>query len=405
MKKVFILIYIAIFLNFSVQSAIADIVDTSISDYEMNYINRHFNSSNLNNQELFDYIESSVYQGLIENLSDDYIVEEVSTVYLSKEYLDTLVFNSQENIYFGYTLSELDAQFQGQKYIFTLGENGHTVVKPFEKYDDTFDKIIKNVAIGTGVILVCVTVSVVTGGAGLPAVSMIFAASAKTATIMALSGAASGAVISGAIEGVVTHDFNKAMKAAALGASEGYKWGAITGAVTGGFTEGMALRNAATESGYSMNEVANIQKDYSSLKKFNFKEGSYDNLKLGKEGNGQILGENFKEFYGKPIPKGSEAHHIVPSNKAGAAANKCRDILKKFNIDINDPHNCAPLPKSKEISKLTKTMQHSGPVKSLHGEKIMQELSEQLSRATSRQDVFEILADFRKAMLTNKPIW
>ena len=38
---------------------------------------------------------------------------------------------------------------------------------------------------GSGVILVCVTVSVVTGGAGAPAVSMIFAASAKSGAIFA----------------------------------------------------------------------------------------------------------------------------------------------------------------------------------------------------------------------------
>ena len=260
MNKILNFVLIIIFLSYSVQSSIAESFSSNISDYERNYIERNFNTTYLNNPALFEYLESTVYQSLIENLSDDYIVEEVNTVYLSKEYIANLTFNSQENIYFGYTLSELDAHFKGQKYIFTLGENGQTVVKPFEKYDDTFDKIIKNVAIGTGVILVCVTVSVVTGGAGLPAVSMIFAASAKTATIMALSGAASGAVISGAIEGVVTHDFDKAMKAAALGASEGYKWGAITGAVAGGLKEGIALKNA-TSSGLTMNEAALIQKE------------------------------------------------------------------------------------------------------------------------------------------------
>ena len=47
-----------------------------------------------------------------------------------KEYLDELAFNSQENVYFGYTLSELNAQFQGEKYIFTLGENNETVAVP-----------------------------------------------------------------------------------------------------------------------------------------------------------------------------------------------------------------------------------------------------------------------------------
>lgn len=54
--------------------------------------------------------------------SSDYFVENVQAVYISQEYLDELAFNSQENVYFGYTLSELNAQFQGEKYIFTLGE-------------------------------------------------------------------------------------------------------------------------------------------------------------------------------------------------------------------------------------------------------------------------------------------
>ena len=422
MKKILTLIYIAVFLNFSVQSSIADIAKNNIADYEKNYINRYFYSSNLNNQALFDYIESTIYQSLIENLNDDYIVEEVSTIYLSKEYLELLEFNSQENIYFGYTLSELDAQFQGQKYIFTLGENGQTVVKPFEKYDDTFDKIIKNVAIGTGVILVCVTVSVVTGGAGLPAVSMIFAASAKTATIWALSGAASGAVISGAIEGVVTKDFNKAMKAAALGASEGFKWGAITGAAAGGFSEGIALKNIAQDAGKSMNEAARsmqklgysakeisrIQKEYSALKKLDFNKCSYDGLKLGEPGSGKILRYNVEKSLNTKLPSGCEAHHIVPKKAGGegSAASKCRAILDKFKIDINDPHNCAPLPKSKEIADLTRTIPHPGNTNALHGEKIMNSLYEQLSRATSKQDVFEILEDFRRGMLNNNPsVW
>ena len=159
--------------------------------------------------------------------SDEYFVENVSAIYISQEYIDELAYNSQANIYFGYTLQELSEQFQGKKYVFTLGDDGSTIVTEFEEYDDTYDRALKNVAIGTGVILVCVTVSLVTGGLGAPAVSMIFAASAKTGTVMALSGGAMGGISAGIVTGVQTGDMEQALKAAALAGSEGYKWGAI----------------------------------------------------------------------------------------------------------------------------------------------------------------------------------
>lgn len=81
-------------------------------------------------------------------------------------------------------MSELDEVFQGTRYVFTLGDDGSTTVREFQKYDDTYDRVIRNVIIGSGVILLCVTVSAVTGGLGAPAVSLIFAASAKTGAIM-----------------------------------------------------------------------------------------------------------------------------------------------------------------------------------------------------------------------------
>lgn len=116
---------------------------------------------------LLPYLENSLYEQLVSDLdSSDYFVENVQAVYISQEYLDELAFNSQENVYFGYTLSELNAQFQGEKYIFTLDENNETVAVPWTDYDDVYDRVIRNVAIGTGVILVCVTVSVVSAGVG-----------------------------------------------------------------------------------------------------------------------------------------------------------------------------------------------------------------------------------------------
>lgn len=222
--------------------------------------------TSLNDPNLMRYVEDTVYSDLVNQLdSDKYFVENVEAVYISKEYLDELAYNSQENIYFGYKLSELEEAFQGDRFIFTLGENGQTDVIPFEEYDDTYDKVIRNVAIGTGVILLCVTVSVVTGGVGAPAVSMIFAASAKSATVFAVSSGVISGVSAGVVEGMQTHDFDKAVKAAALKGSEGYMWGAITGAITGGVSEAQtvsALKGAdVTANGLTLQEAAKIQKD------------------------------------------------------------------------------------------------------------------------------------------------
>ena len=217
--------------------------------------------SDLNDVNLLPYLEDSIYSELVTTLnSEDYFVENVNAIYISKEYLEEVAYNSQENIYFGYTLSELDSYFQGTRYVFTLGDDGQTVVTEFQKYDDTYDQILKNVAIGTGVILVCVTVSIVTYGAGAPAVSMIFAASAKTGTIMALSSGVFSGVSAGVVKGIETGDLNESMKAAALAGSEGFKWGAISGTIAGGSGEAIALKGA-TLNGLTMNEAALIQRE------------------------------------------------------------------------------------------------------------------------------------------------
>lgn len=197
----------------------------------------------LDDEQLLAHIEDLVYRDTVASLnSDEYFVENVSAVYISKEYLDEVAFNSQSNIYFGYTLAELDEIFQGTKYIFTLSEDGTTTVQELQEVEDvSTETMLKNVAIGTGVILVCVTVSVVSAGVGAPAVSMIFAASATTAQTFAISSAAFGGISAGVVRGIQTGDFNEAMEAAAMGATEGFKWGAISGAIIGGGSETFLL--------------------------------------------------------------------------------------------------------------------------------------------------------------------
>lgn len=220
----------------------------------------------LSDSRLPGFIEDTVYSELIDQLdSEDYFVENVEAKYVSKEYLDELANNKQSNVFFGYTLGELTELFQGSKYIFTLGEDGHTTVKAFEDYDDTYDQVVRNAAIGAGVILVCVTVSVVAAGVGVPAVSAVFAVSAKASVTAALSGAAISGGIAALVTGIQTGDPEKALKAAELSASEGFAIGAVGGAITGVAREAKALYGATRyATGYGelgMNSVAQIQKE------------------------------------------------------------------------------------------------------------------------------------------------
>jgi len=203
---------------------------------------------NLNDPKLLQYVEDSVYASASEKLGDeDYSIDSVVATYVSNEYLEELNYNSQENLYFGYKLSDLYAQFEGAKYVFTLGDDGKTLVREFEAYDNSFDKIIKNVAIGTGVILICVTATVIASAisaSGTATVSAVLAASAQEGRALALSSDALGAATSGIVTGLQTGNMGRALKSAAVSASEDFKWGAFAGTIRRGGAKALQLRRS-----------------------------------------------------------------------------------------------------------------------------------------------------------------
>lgn len=192
----------------SSQAIVPEVSDDKIPEFK-----------SLGDKKLLTYLEDTVYSNLKTELnSDEYSIESVNTKYVSKGYLEELEYNSQENIYFGYKLSDLNEVFQGKKYIFTLGNNGQTAVAEFKEYDNTYDKILKGVLIGTGVILITVTICVLSKGSAIPkAVKMIFATSAKKiSSITSLVPKLAPSILSAAAKGVVTgikeNDFNEGLK-------------------------------------------------------------------------------------------------------------------------------------------------------------------------------------------------
>ena len=205
-----------------------------------------------------EQIEDAVYNQLYEALGNDYMIN-VQAFYESKEAIEEGLYNSKETEYFGYLLSEVDAQFEGTPYVFTMDGHGETIVQELVPYDDTWDKVLTNVAIGAGVILVCVTVSSLTVAAA-PAVHMIFACAAKTAVQYGAIGAGMEGIKSAVSTFIETGDIEQSLKSAALGASEGFKWGAIGGAIKGGTAKAINLAGLKRATHMTMNEVAEIQK-------------------------------------------------------------------------------------------------------------------------------------------------
>lgn len=214
-------------------------------------------SYSLDDPELVSYIEDEVYTEIENEIKgSDYYIDDVSAVYISKEYLEELEYNSKTNVFYGYSIADLEEEFQGTKYVFTLGENNETTVQKLEEIqEDTFGEIIRNVAIGAGVILICVTISnVAVEGTGI---HFIFTLASKGAINGAATSAVLSGVVKGAIEGYQTRDPKRALEASAIGAAKEFRVGAIIGAVSSG-TIGIIALKVATGGGLTVKEAAKI---------------------------------------------------------------------------------------------------------------------------------------------------
>lgn len=181
-----------------------------------------------------DYIQFSVEDDLQEAFPG-YSVDYVECIYISEEYISEMYYNSLSNIYYGYDYDEIASYMQDTSWTFTVDDNGQTVVTEVAEPSNALRDMIKKVAIGTGVIVICVVLSCVTGGAAAP-VACFFAGAAKGALVGAVSGAAVSGVIGGAIAGVQTKSWEGALNGAITSAVDGYMWGAISGALVGGFS-------------------------------------------------------------------------------------------------------------------------------------------------------------------------
>lgn len=217
-----------------------------------NTLDFDFVNSDITSLAAQDHIKFTIEEDLCEILPD-YYVDYVGTRYISQEYIEEFYYNSLNNVYFGYDYDEIVSAMQGINWTFTVDENGQTIVKEVKQSSSELVNIIKKVAIGTGVIVVCAVVSCVSGGVGAAPIACFFAGAAKGALIGAVSGAAISGAIGGSISGIKTKSWEGALNGALNSAADGFMWGAITGALVGGFNSAACFAGntlVKTKSGY-----------------------------------------------------------------------------------------------------------------------------------------------------------
>lgn len=90
------------------------------------------------------------------------------------------------------------------------------------------------------------------------------------------------------------------------------------------------------------------------------------------------------EAAGRPRPLGYQAHHLV-AGKARQAA-EARQILARWQIDINDPRNGVWLPNAKTARRLGQKNHQNW-----HTKRYYNEVNARLGKATSREEALDIL--------------
>ena len=69
------------------------------------------NFDSLNDEDLLRYVRDDVYSNVVESIPDGYYVDNVDTAYISQEYLDELEYNSKSNVFFGYSLKDIESVY------------------------------------------------------------------------------------------------------------------------------------------------------------------------------------------------------------------------------------------------------------------------------------------------------
>ena len=142
MRKI-IAILLCIFLPFTKSYICLADDNTNSSGLDTDFDTNELCFNSFSDPTFLQYTEDMVYTSLAGNLnSGNFIIEDVSAIFISQEYIEEVAYNTKSNIYFGFNLAELNIKFEGKRYVFTCSEDGQTVVQEFEAFPDNTNAII-----------------------------------------------------------------------------------------------------------------------------------------------------------------------------------------------------------------------------------------------------------------------
>ncbi len=179
----------------------------------------------LSDPEALKSMEQSLQTELLSLLSGTDVT--VEAVYVSQEYLEELRYNSQQNLFFGMTLEELQQAFGGQFYGVTYSTEGEPQVTSMEEPSDILGTLARST--GSGKVMVCITL------AGVAAVSRLFLSfdnnMEKTTTVIKLVKHLAD-LAEGAFYGVESSDFSALLRSLVKGNDGHFLVGVVFGKLT-----------------------------------------------------------------------------------------------------------------------------------------------------------------------------
>lgn len=224
-----------------------------------------------------------------------------------------LIFDGITDEYANVTTMVLDYKTNGQYFD---GERVYQLVG--RKFD--LNSLIAKFAIGTGVIVVCVVLNVVTAGSATPVACFIAGAAIGSIT-SAVKGAAMGAAM-GAISSAIQSggDWKETLYGSLEGASSGYMWGAIFGAISGGLNSNYCFIEETTVMTTSgAKTIAQINKgDY--VYSYNEVTQEYSYQKVTQKMIGETY-ETFKVYTDNDCVESTANHPYYCENGWTAASN------------------------------------------------------------------------------------
>ena len=155
---------------------------------------------------LRDYLSEKITSLLGDTLSEDMEVVSVETKYLSKEYLEELRYNSEMNVFFGYTAAELSEMLSGDMVYLTIDQDAEVSAQEVQEGEkkDYLQKLIQIVSDPRSIMLISVVLKKV--HTGNPIADVILSVCADTAEEYAASGDVLSSVVSGLSENISDPD-------------------------------------------------------------------------------------------------------------------------------------------------------------------------------------------------------